>query len=513
MKTGLLLGLLFLASCAPKHDEVRIEGQLKNIDDGTVIQLFSTEGNVGKCLMADTIVDGKFKFVYSPEDEELKNVIILMRSDKYLAMPLQLWVKKGCDVTITGNDPYLYSWDVESNVEEQKLRQKLIKSSLNEWKEVQRLFLKEKEYYMTYSKEHDSKMKAIADSLSNVGNKKIADIYKKYAKILAVSEINAAWMSEFESIAMMVKFDKNAPLKEELQLLYDMLDDEQKNSDAGKTAYLALNPPVVAKVGDNAPDGDIYDLDGNIHHISDFKGKFVLLDFWSDGCGPCIMAQPELKAISEKFKDKLEVVSLNIQDRKGWENVSKKHSITWHNWNDMQGNNGLSALYGVKGIPYFVMISPEGKILDIWSGYGKDYLTIKVKTIIENKRPPMAIREKNGNKIVDFPRTKSSEYDVISIQQIELAEKATILKVHATYIPNYWIRLDKKTSLTSDTGVKCKLLKADGFKIGEKVFMPESGTMDFTLYFEPLPEDAKSFDFSEGEDVEGGYEIKGISLY
>ena len=125
----------------------------------------------------------------------------------------------------------------------------------------------------------------------------------------------------------------------------------------------------------------------------------------------------------------------------------------------------------------------------------------------------MTIRKKNGNKIVDFPRIKSSEYDVISIQQVELSEKATILKVHATYIPNYWIRLDKNTSLTSDTGVKCKLLKADGFKIDEKVFMPESGTMDFTLYFEPLPEDAKSFDFSEGEDVEGGYEIKGISLY
>ena len=225
------------------------------------------------------------------------------------------------------------------------------------------------------------------------------------------------------------------------------------------------------------------------------------------------MSQPELKAISEKFKDKLEVVSLNMQNKKGWKNASEGDRITWHNWNDLHGNNGLSALYGVKGIPYFVMISPEGKILDIWSGYAKDYLTIRVKTIIENKRPLMTIREKNGNKIVDFPRIKSSEYDVISIQQIELSEKATILKVHATYIPNYWIRLSKNTSLTSDTGVKCKLFKSDGFKIGEKVFMPESGKMDFTLYFEPLPKDARSFDFSEGEDVEGGCEIRGISLY
>lgn len=513
MKINLLFGILFLASCTPKHDEVRIEGQLKNIDDGIVVQLFSTEGNVGKCFMTDTIKDGKFSFVYTPEDNELKTVDVMLRSNKFPPMSLQLWVRKGSDTEIYGDNPYIYSWNVESNVDEQRFRQKLIKSSLKEWEDFQRLSIERIKCYMAYRSGNDAKFKTKADSLSNVCDEITLGIYKNNARIMLDSDINEAWMHELGNLARMLKFKKDAPIRTELQQLYDMLDEEQKKSDAGRVAYLALNPPVVAKVGDIAPDGDIYDLEGNIHHISDLKGKFVLLDFWSDGCGPCIMAQPELKAISEKFKDKLEVVSLNIQDRKGWENVSKKHTITWHNWNDLQGNNGLSALYGVKGIPYFVMISPEGKILDIWSGYGKDYLTIKVKTIIENKRPPMTIRKKNGNKIIDFPRIKSSEYDVISIQQIELAEKATILKVHATYIPNYWIMLDKNTSLTSDTGVKCKLLKADGFKIGEKVFMPESGTMDFTLYFEPLPEDAKSFDFSEGEDVEGGYEIKGISLY
>ena len=47
MKTKLLSVILLLASCTPKHDEVRIEGQLKDVDDGMVIQLFSNEGGVG----------------------------------------------------------------------------------------------------------------------------------------------------------------------------------------------------------------------------------------------------------------------------------------------------------------------------------------------------------------------------------------------------------------------------------------------------------------------------------
>lgn len=514
MKTKLLLGMLLLASCAPQHDEVRIEGQLKDVDDGMVIQLLSNEGGVGKYLMADTILDGKFRFAYTPEDDKLRNVMVVLRSDNFPSMPLELWVKKGCDVRISGKDRYIFTWDVESDIKEQQFRQKLIKASLNEWKEVQRLSIEGRKYYRAYAMKNDKKMRAMADSLYKMKDDITFNIiYKRGAKVMLDSDINAAWLDELEGLATMLRYEKDIPIREELQQLYEMLDEEQKKSDVGISVSLALNPPTIAVTGSDAPDGDIYDLEGNIHHISDFRGKFVLLDFWSDGCGFCIMALPELKAICDEYKDNLEVVSLNIQDKNGWKKVSEKHSVTWNNWNDLKGNNGLSAVYGVRGIPHFVMISPEGKILDSWSGYSKDYLKFKVRTIINTKRPPMSIRNVNRNKVVDFPRTKSSDYDVLSILQVKLTDKATILKVRATYIPHNWIRLDKNTSITSDSGLKCKLLKADGFKIDEKVFMPKSGTMDFILYFEPLPKDAKSFDLSEGADVEGGYEIKGVSLF
>ena len=103
--------------------------------------------------MADTIIDGKFKFVYTPEDDELRNVMIVLRSDNFPSMPLDLWVKKGCDVSITGKDRYIFTWDVESNLNEQKFRQKLIKASLNEWKEVQRLSIETNKYYRAYAME------------------------------------------------------------------------------------------------------------------------------------------------------------------------------------------------------------------------------------------------------------------------------------------------------------------------------------------------------------------------
>ena len=74
----------------------------------------------------------------------------------------------------------------------------------------------------------------------------------------------------------------------------------------------------------------MYDLEGKVHRLAEFRGKYILLDFWSRGCGPCIMSQPELKEISEMYKDSLEVISLSIENRKGWEEASKSHAMTWN---------------------------------------------------------------------------------------------------------------------------------------------------------------------------------------
>ena len=150
---------------------------------------------------------------------------------------------------------------------------------------------------------------------------------------------------------MSVKFRKDYPYKKEVQQLYNLLDDAQKETSIGKSVYLALNPPTVVKVGEEAADADMYDLEGKVHRLAEFRGKYILLDFWSRGCGPCIMSQPELKEISEMYKDSLEVISLSIENRKGWEEASKSHAMTWNNWNDLEENNGLYARYGVRGIP------------------------------------------------------------------------------------------------------------------------------------------------------------------
>lgn len=513
MRKQVLACLLLGALGAQAQERFVVEGQLKNIPDGTVFSLMKREGSVGSMAATDTLQNGVFRFELTTTGNELERYDLMVRDrTNFPPMSLNLWINPGSHLLIRGENPYIYSWKVESDVKEQQFQQQLMEASHKEWEEFQRLSMQQFELMRSAAQgENKEQAHAKVDSLQRLADKLSDQITRHNIALMKQSPVNAVWMDELYRMGMSVKFRKDYPYKKEVQQLYNRLDARQKETSEVKSVYLALNPPTIVKVGEEAADADMYDLEGKVHRLAEFRGKYILLDFWSRGCGPCIMSQPELKEVSEMYRDSLEVVSLSIENRKGWEEASKSHVMTWNNWNDLEESNGLYARYGVRGIPHFVLISPEGKVVDSWSGYGKGLLKLKVKGMLAPKLP-MRIEWKDGHKLVHHPRKKTEKVDVLIIRQVELTDSATVLRVHARYIPNYWIRLDKATSLISDKGVNYPLLRSEGFKIGEQVFMPDSGEMDFTLYFAPLPKDTRWFDFSEGEHVEGGYYIEGIRL-
>jgi thiol-disulfide isomerase/thioredoxin len=119
-----------------------------------------------------------------------------------------------------------------------------------------------------------------------------------------------------------------------------------------------------------APDFSWQTQDGKVMHLSDLKGKVVLLDFWATWCGPCRMTIPHVESIHEKFKDKgLVVIGVNLDNPSKREAVSKfikEHGITY----TVVGDNGTVANeYGVSGIPRFFFIDKHGRIAKTVVGY------------------------------------------------------------------------------------------------------------------------------------------------
>lgn len=119
------------------------------------------------------------------------------------------------------------------------------------------------------------------------------------------------------------------------------------------------------------------DIDGKTLSLSDFKGKYVLLDFWASWCVPCRKSNPHMIDVYHKYKGQgLEIIGIADDDGKLdiWKAAVEKDGVgIWHNvlrgldWDKIRKRlpnpNDLDEQYGIASIPTKILIDPNGKII------------------------------------------------------------------------------------------------------------------------------------------------------
>lgn len=110
-------------------------------------------------------------------------------------------------------------------------------------------------------------------------------------------------------------------------------------------------------------DFELTTLDGNSVSISDFRGKIVVVDFWSSWCAPCKAEGPVLAATYNKWRDSgVEFIGVAIWDSKDpVEDFIELHDINYVNGIDPDGR--IFVDFGVSGIPEKFFVNPEGEIV------------------------------------------------------------------------------------------------------------------------------------------------------
>jgi len=118
-------------------------------------------------------------------------------------------------------------------------------------------------------------------------------------------------------------------------------------------------------VGQPSPSFKYLDINGKEVSLADLAGKYVYIDTWATWCGPCRGELPHLKTLEEKYgKKNIYFVSISCdRDKAAWEKMVKEDKlggIQLHNG----GDNTFMDAYMITGIPRFILLDKEGKIIN-----------------------------------------------------------------------------------------------------------------------------------------------------
>ena len=124
------------------------------------------------------------------------------------------------------------------------------------------------------------------------------------------------------------------------------------------------------KVGSEAPDITGFTPDGKELALSDFRGKYVFLDFWASWCAPCRREMPYLKealAYSGNSEN-LVVLSYSIDDEmEDWTDCIEANQLVHKNWIHISTLKGWNSdgikLFGANGVPFTALIDPDGNVV------------------------------------------------------------------------------------------------------------------------------------------------------
>ena len=120
------------------------------------------------------------------------------------------------------------------------------------------------------------------------------------------------------------------------------------------------------KPGDPSPDFKYEDMNGKIRSLSEYRGKYVLIDCWASWCAPCRAQAPHMKKIMRKFRKKNIVFVMLSQDysREDWLRAIKEEQLGGVHLIVDRKDISFYVKYRIEQIPRYILIDKEGKIVN-----------------------------------------------------------------------------------------------------------------------------------------------------